>query len=634
MSASGSARNDTEMHDHVSEEERPSEEERLRAQVKKLFRHLDGAEQEFQEKEDALKQAIGLLMALARSTVKPDTQALLDQLGREIRQSAQPDVVKTSVDNIKEQITQEVPPSSLAALRESWSTSERKEPQGSREQPGAAEPHSQQAFEKPSGFSRPSLERERQSEARDQTAPRRTQTPPLPLVSPVKRVDTNAQTTSQAPMNRASTSANKEPFSPPVSSVPPRVQAAPTPPRPQAVGAPAKPEPSRPVVSPVSSSKPVSIGLQEGEVEGKIRTVLSALLDQVHLKDQRGLQEKITAIKTTLTEGGLFQRLPQVQKQLTEVLVYYRNLNDTERTRLEDVLKELIAKLAEIEKSVLNGLLENHQETMSDNAKFAERLEGQVASIDEIAHLKDLNAVRTAVSSRTERMRAAIQVKREADAALSAAFTDKVHTLERQLHDANQQLSSMTNRVYQDVLLTGVYNRLAFSEKLGQEIARFERYQHPVSLIIFDMDRFKSINDTYGHQAGDWALQTLAARVKPALRAPDFFARFGGDEFAIVLPDTPLSGAVVVAERLRLLIEGTSFAYETQKLQVSLSVGVAGVHMGDTVETVLERADQALYLAKEQGRNRVCSEDQLPPPSPSKMDKMVGFFSRNLSFRK
>jgi diguanylate cyclase (GGDEF)-like protein len=594
MPAHSIARNDMETLNQSSEEER------LRDQVKKLFRHLDSAEQEFQEKEDALKQAVGLLTALSRPGVKPEVQELLDHLGREVRKGNQPELVKTFVADIKEKVTLESEPATVTAPKESGSPSEPKGPSPSQKQPLVAEPRSQRLSEPPSGPP-PSVLKERgQSEAREDVALRRPQnSPSSPLT---KEGDTGLRTAPQAAVNRVETVASKEP--------------------------------SRQPVSLVSSQRQSPTGLPEREVEEKIRTILGAILEHIHIEDQPGLREGVSALKSALAAGELFQRLPQIQQQLIDVLTHYRKLHDTERKRLEELLKELIGKLAEIEKNVLNGLSEHHKEAMADNAQFAERLEGQVLGMEEIAQLKDLNVVRTALVTRTERMRAAIQVKRDADAALSAAFTDKVHALERQLRDANHQLSSMTDRAYHDPLLAGVYNRLAFNEKLGQEIARFERYQHAVSLIIFDMDRFKLVNDTYGHQAGDWALQTLATRVKPALRAPDFFARFGGDEFALVLPNTPLTGAVVVAERLRTLMHSTTFCYETQELQVSLSVGVATVRTGDTTETVLERADQALYLAKEQGRNRVCSETDLPPPPPSTIDKMVGFFSRKLPFRK
>jgi diguanylate cyclase len=271
---------------------------------------------------------------------------------------------------------------------------------------------------------------------------------------------------------------------------------------------------------------------------------------------------------------------------------------------------------------------------MAGNTEFAEQLEGQVAGMQEAAQLKDLDAVRKAIINRTERMHAAIEAKREVDAEKSAAFEAKVRHLEGQLRDANSQLSSMTERACHDPFLEGVYNRFAFNEKLRQELLRFGRYQQAVSLILFGLDRFKQVNDTYGHQAGDEALRMVVARVQPVLREADIFARFGGDEFALILPSTSLHGAVTVAERLRVVVCSSTFLYETHELQISLSMGVAVARVGDSLETLLERADRALYLAKERGRNQVRSEEEIPLVQPSTLDKMVGFLARKLPFGK
>jgi diguanylate cyclase len=392
--------------------------------------------------------------------------------------------------------------------------------------------------------------------------------------------------------------------------------------------------PGRSTTAVETSSGSVLSEHYEREIENNVRTVLSSLVEYLHVEGQKELYEKISAVKVALTEGGLLRRLADVRLQLADLLDCYRKFHDGERSRLEDVLKELISKLAEIEKNVVAGLLESHKEAMADNAQFAERLEGQVMEMQEAAQLKDLEGIRQAIANRTERMHAAIRAKRKADAELSASFEAKVRSLERQLHDANRELSNMTERAYHDPFLEGVYNRRAFTEKLHQEISRFQRYQHPVSLLLFDMDHFKHVNDAYGHQAGDFVLQTLAARVRPVLRTPDLFARFGGDEFALVLPQTSLPGAVIVAERLRAIVYHSQFVFETHTLPVSLSMGVATVRPGDTVDTLLARADQALYLAKEKGRNQVRSEEELPLPLQSTLDKMVGFFARTLPFRK
>jgi diguanylate cyclase (GGDEF)-like protein len=150
--------------------------------------------------------------------------------------------------------------------------------------------------------------------------------------------------------------------------------------------------------------------------------------------------------------------------------------------------------------------------------------------------------------------------------------------------------------------LTGIFNRLKFDEALGEAIARSERYMMPFSLVLYDVDHFKGINDTYGHQVGDQVLVRLSDLVSGHTRAPDLVARWGGEEFVILTHGLDLSMACRVAERMRTAIHQTTFErVET----ITCSFGVAQYIVGDTAQSLLARADKALYRAKSLGRNRV-----------------------------
>ncbi|WP_178006166.1 sensor domain-containing diguanylate cyclase [Marinospirillum perlucidum] len=171
-----------------------------------------------------------------------------------------------------------------------------------------------------------------------------------------------------------------------------------------------------------------------------------------------------------------------------------------------------------------------------------------------------------------------------------------------QLEEANQELArlSRTDR------LTGLLNRGYWEECLQQEFLREQRSQGQSSLIIFDIDHFKKVNDTYGHQAGDEVIRQAAQLLKQEARATDFPGRYGGEEFVLLLPDTPEAGAQEVAERLRQALESKVIEYGELSLKVTISLGVSGfTKQLDTAQTWLERADQALYQAKEAGRNQV-----------------------------
>ncbi len=154
--------------------------------------------------------------------------------------------------------------------------------------------------------------------------------------------------------------------------------------------------------------------------------------------------------------------------------------------------------------------------------------------------------------------------------------------------------------------LTQISNKRFFMETLEREIARGQRYQRPLSLVMFDLDHFKAINDTYGHLAGDYVLKHLASAVKGRIRREDVFARYGGEEFAIVLPEIAISTAVTFAEKIRQLVELHEFRFEKTPIAVTISVGVAGTERQQVdPEALIKQADDNLYAAKAAGRNQV-----------------------------
>jgi len=154
--------------------------------------------------------------------------------------------------------------------------------------------------------------------------------------------------------------------------------------------------------------------------------------------------------------------------------------------------------------------------------------------------------------------------------------------------------------------LTGIPNRRAFDAQLDGLIRSYHRYGRPFSLILLDVDHFKRINDTYGHEAGDAVLRSVAARVAGSVRDVDFAARYGGEEFAVLLPETGLAGAVETADRLRRSVADLPVEWRGQVIPVTISLGVAAVpECVANARDVLAAADQALYASKEAGRNRV-----------------------------
>ena len=171
--------------------------------------------------------------------------------------------------------------------------------------------------------------------------------------------------------------------------------------------------------------------------------------------------------------------------------------------------------------------------------------------------------------------------------------------IERAYHEEIYRLTTVDG-------LTQIFNKRYFAEALEREVARATRYRRELSLVMFDLDHFKEVNDTHGHLAGDAVLKTLAHTIRTRIRTEDIFARYGGEEFAIILPEIDGHNAHQFAEKIRRIVETTDFIFEATKIPVTISMGVATLDLEEPVSAALvKRADERLYEAKSAGRNCV-----------------------------
>ena len=174
---------------------------------------------------------------------------------------------------------------------------------------------------------------------------------------------------------------------------------------------------------------------------------------------------------------------------------------------------------------------------------------------------------------------------------------------------AHDYLEESVNKLHQLSMidaLTNIYNRRYFFEISKELIALAAREQQTVSLLMIDIDYFKKINDTYGHQTGDFILRDLVKEIEKIMRESDVFARVGGEEFAILLNDTSLDEAKIIAEKVRKTIEDGSFTYNTTSVDLTVSIGISELNIEKTtIEDIYKKSDEQLYIAKKNGRNRV-----------------------------
>jgi diguanylate cyclase len=194
----------------------------------------------------------------------------------------------------------------------------------------------------------------------------------------------------------------------------------------------------------------------------------------------------------------------------------------------------------------------------------------------------------------------------------NTSLKEELASSQESIESQRQQIENLKTAVRIDGL-TQLANRAYFDEKLDEMLRLRKRYQESFSLLMIDVDNFKPVNDTLGHQAGDRILKGIAFKLKATVRESDFIARYGGDEFAIILAKARIKEALEVAWKICLSLRESRFLLDGREFLVTLSLGLTEVAEGDTRETIIDRADKALYQAKQEGRNQAVaiSADQL-----------------------
>ena len=337
-----------------------------------------------------------------------------------------------------------------------------------------------------------------------------------------------------------------------------------------------------------------------------IEETLIGLLDDLTLPERHRPQAE--AMRERLKHGLNWYELIPILDDLATLMLA---ITDSGQHEFEAYLQQLNERL-EAFQSNLQAASEGHADNSSAaramDTQIREQVDGLQTSVQEAADLDDLKQV---LENHLEGLLGTMdqhQKQRDAReqevAARLKGLSERVAHMEQEAQGFREHLEEQRQKALIDPL-TGLPNRAAWSERLEHEIKQWQQHGNTLSLAMLDLDHFKRINDNYGHLAGDKVLKIIATVLRKRLRGPDFIARFGGEEFVLLLPATPPAVGAKLLENLRAAIEACPFHFKGERVTITISMGMTTFRSGEHSDLVLKRADQALYRAKNAGRNRV-----------------------------
>jgi diguanylate cyclase len=280
-----------------------------------------------------------------------------------------------------------------------------------------------------------------------------------------------------------------------------------------------------------------------------------------------------------------------------------------EKRELEELLRQMDMRLEEIASHLADELVDQKgAQTSSQQLDFLVMNEVRNLNTD-VQRAEDLGALRARVADRLETISGHLEGFRTREDARVIAQLDRtqrmrirVGDLEREIHGLHKSLEEEQSLRMIDAL-TGIPNRAAYDDRIRHEFLRWQRDSIAVSVLAWDIDRFKEINDAYGHSAGDKVLRVIAQHLAQHVRGTDFVARYGGEEFVMILIGTAAEQGCQAANKIRVGIETMGFHFHNKPVAVTASCGITTFRGDDTPETIFDRADRALYRAKDDGRN-------------------------------
>ena len=344
----------------------------------------------------------------------------------------------------------------------------------------------------------------------------------------------------------------------------------------------------------------------------EINEILIQLLERLVLPDD--LIEYADQLKQKWAKGIDEDHVAKALESIADLVIKMRARSENEKNDFQEFLQQVTEKLQMLDQHIQDN--ENIQnEIFSENKKFSDDVGGEVESIQtDVQSAIDLADLKTSIAIKLSKITKHVDTFRTEEERRKLKMEIRVGELAGKVHNLESESEVLRKRIVEEQknsmldALTKVPNRLAWDQRMEHEYNRWKRYQSPLVIVVWDIDDFKKVNDTYGHKAGDKVLVTIATLLKEQVRETDFIARFGGEEFVMLLPETEVKNAQAVVEKLRSGVEECEFHHGEKRVEITVSGGMTQFKKGDTIESAFERADQFLYKAKASGKNRCLSE--------------------------
>ena len=358
-------------------------------------------------------------------------------------------------------------------------------------------------------------------------------------------------------------------------------------------------------------SQPASAA-EGGSNQTSVREILIRLLERLSLPDD--LMKQVDAIREQIGTANSNSSWDQVLEQIADLVQAIRTQTQKEKQGIEDFLLQLSERLQEVDRQLADSDTYYDDSFAASGELNSAVKEGMDDIQNSVREATDLDQIKQLVQTHIDTVLTHMEKHRETEQQRYDAAKAEIATVTAKLNDVESEADALRTRIHEERsqaqtdALTGIPNRLAWEEQLEQEIARWKRFNTPLVLVIWDVDHFKKVNDTFGHKAGDKVLRTIARNLAGSIRETDFIARYGGEEFVHLMTGAELEDCVAVADKLRGKIEATGFHFREQAVTITVSCGLTQFRDGDSSESWFERADRALYKAKQAGRNRCVSD--------------------------